>query len=249
MATVGVRYRYGEALKNEGVIPQGQGVYSQSATQLAELGTRVAFADGRVFRYAKAGAVNLSPGKFVKAGGIVAQTNVTVTSAAAVGSYNVTLTTSSAITTAEEGFLQINDEAGEGIQYKIKSCAANTTTATSTDIELYDPIATALTTSSQATVLYNPYEQAEIASAVTDLLLGVPPIVVTAEYYFWAQTWGVANVYSEGTPAAGTMVQVSINSNPAGVTTCAADTTLQVGFMLVVGVDTEYKPVWLNIAP
>jgi len=51
------------------------------------------------------------------------------------------------------------------------------------------------------------------------------------------------------TPAAGTMVQIAISGSPAGVTTSDADTTLQVGFMLVVGVDTEYKPVWLNIAP
>jgi hypothetical protein len=243
------RYRYSEYTKNEGVIPQGQGVYTMSETQLAELGARVAFADGRVFRYAKAGAVALAPGKLVKAGALVAQTNKAVAAAAAIGSYTVTVTTSSAITTAEEGFLQINDAAGEGIQYKIKDCTANATTATSTDFELYDPIATALTTSSEATVLYNSYEQCEIAAAVTDILLGVPPIAVTAEYYFWCQTWGTANVLSEGTPAAGTTVQVAISGSPAGVTTRAADTTLSVGYMLDVGVDTEYKPVWLTIAP
>lgn len=246
------RNEYAESLKGMGRIPPAQGVYEESAIAKTTLGYRIEFADGRVFRYAKAGATALSPGKFVKAGAIEHVINYAVEAAATTGAHIVTLTTTSACTTVEEGYLQINDAAGEGIQYKIKFTRANATTSTSTDVTLYDPIATALTVSSEGTILYNPYEQCEIVSAITDIVLGVPPIAVTAEYYFWLQTWGPANVLSAVTPTAGNVVEVSVATDDAaaaGTTDCLADTSHVVGVQMLIGVDTEYKPVWIRLAP
>ena len=240
---------YGEGTKGVGPIPIPQGVYEMSETAQGTLGTRVAFADGRVFRYAKAGATGLAPGKLVKMGLIADQTNLAVEAAVGVGGYEVTLTSTYAGTTWAEGYLQINDAAGEGIQYKIEKGAANSSTATSTDLTLYDPIATALTTSSQASIIHNPYEQLEISSAITDVLVGVPPITVTAEYYFWVQTWGVGCVLSEGITPAGQVVEVAIGDGAAGTTSNNADTALGLGVQMNVGVNTEYKSVWLMFAP
>jgi len=242
---------YSEFTKGFGPVPPAQGVYEMSATQKAELGYRIAFNDGRVFRYAKAGATALAPGKFCKAGVINESNclNKAVNAAVVVGTYAVTLQTGRAYTTCEEGYLQINDVAGEGIMYKIKSGAANATTATYTDLVLYDPVATALTGSSEGTIILNPYEQAEICSAVTDIILGVPPITVTAEYFFWVQTWGIANVLSEGITPAGQAVQLAVGDGVGGTTSGAAYTTLAVGIQMLVGVNTEYKPVYLMITP
>lgn len=242
-------YRKGDSI----IVAPAQGIYEQSSTQMAPLGTRIAFADGRVFRYARAGGTALSPGKFVKPTELTSANwvNKAASAAVAAGLYSVTLATTTAITTAAEGWLQINDADGEGIQYKIKKTAANGTTSTSTDVTLYDPIATALTTSSEGTIILNPYYYTVVCSAVTDVILGVPPIAVTAEYYYWLQTWGMACVWSEGVPAAGYPVQVAVQATGsiAGVTNKAADTTAQVGIMQYVGVDEEYKPVYLTIAP
>ena len=242
---------YGEALKGVGPIPPKQGIYEMSETQKAELGTRLAFSDGRVFRYAKAGATALAPGKLCKVGALTESglTNKAVEADVAVGTKTVSLTTTRACTTCEEGYLQINDAAGEGIIYKIRKAAANATTTTSTDVTLYDPIATELTTSSEGTIIYNPYEQCEICAAITDIILGVPPITVTAEYYFWIQTWGIASVLSEGIPVAGNVMELAIGDGVAGTTVCNADSALAVGIQMLVGVDTEYKPVWLRISP
>uniref|UniRef100_A0A6M3LMF9 Uncharacterized protein n=1 Tax=viral metagenome TaxID=1070528 RepID=A0A6M3LMF9_9ZZZZ len=242
---------YGEALKGYGPVPPKQGIYEISETQKAVLGQRLEFADGRIFRYAKAGATDLAPGKLCKAG-VVNNANCLndiMAAAVTVGSKSLTLVTSSAVTTGAEGWLQINDVDGEGIMYKIEKTAANATTSTSTDITLYDPIATALTTSSQGTIIFNSYEQVEVCSAITDIILGVPPVTVTAEYYFWIQTWGVACVLSEGITPAGQVVEVAIGDGVAGVTTCNADSALGVGVQMLVGVDTEYKPVSLRINP
>lgn len=236
-------------------VPPDQGVFEESSTQKAGLGTRIAFEDGRVYRYAKNGATALAAGKFVKAGALVAQATKAVEAAVVVGNNSITLTTSSAITTATDGYLQIDTGSGmTGQQYKIKTCAANATTTTSTDFVLYDPIAVALTTSAYGSVFYNPYEQCEVCSAQTDIVLGVPPIVVTAEYYFWLQTWGPACVYNEGTGTAGYPIYIS-TSLAAGVTTvphAAGSTTsypLQLGQLWQTGVEGLFKMVNLMLMP
>ena len=254
------RNMYGQSTTTFRAIPPDQGIFEESSTAKAVLGTRVAFEDGRVYRYAKNGATALAAGKFVKVGALVAQINKAVEAAVTVGNNGITLTTSSAITTATDGYLQINSGTGmTGQQYKIKTCAANATTATSTDFVLYDPIATALTTSAYGSVFYNPYEQCEIVAAQADIILGVPPIAVTAEYYFWLQTWGPACVLSEGTPTAGHSVVVGVNSGIAGTTniipiqaTGAGTSKLAtqiVGTQMQVGVDAHYKMVNLMIMP
>ena len=240
---------YGYYTRNVGRVPPDHGLLEISATQKAPLGHRIQF-DGRTFYYARAGGTALAPGKLCKAGYVSDHINKAVAATANVGTYNVTLTTASASTTCTEGYLQINDAAGEGIQYKIKEAAANATTATSTDLVLYDAIATQLTTSSEATILYHPLAYVTVCSAITDIIVGVPPVTVTADYYFWLQTWGPACVLSEGVPAAGTVVEVGVGSNEvAGTTTCNADTALGVGVQMLVGVTTEYKPVMLRITP
>lgn len=243
-------YRKGDHI----IVPPAQGIYEQSATKQAPLGTRLAFADGRVFRYAYNGAVTLAPGKFVKCAEINAAnfTNEEVLAAVGAGKYELTVETAACPTASiyEDGWLQINDAAGEGIQYKIKSYKANATTATSCDVVLYDPIVTALTTASEATFIGNPYYATVVATAITEWIVGVPPIPVTASYYYWLQTWGVATVLSEGTPSAGFCVELAVTTSVAGTTVrTTVDTTPPLGIQLVVGVDTEYKPVYLMIAP
>ena len=243
---------YGEALKGVGPIPPKQGIYEMSETAKAELGTRLAFGDGRIFRYSKAGATALAPGKICKVGTVTESglTNKAVAATVTAGSKLVYLTTSRACTTCEEGYLVINDVDGEGIIYKIRKAAANATTTTSTDITLYDPIATALTTSSEGTIIYNPYEQIEVIAAITNTLIGVPPITVTAEYYFWLQTWGMCPILSDGVPAAGVQVQASVApaASLGGTTTYAAG-PMPIGMQIELGVNLEYKLVYLMITP
>lgn len=245
------------------IMTPGQGIYEESSTQKAPLGTRIAFADGRVFRYAKAGATALAAGKFVKAGALTAQVAKSVTTAvsAVPGNKTVTVTTSSAVTTANDGYLVISSSTGAGLMYKIDTCAANATTSTSTDFVLYDDVAVALATTSTVDIHYNPYEQCEVVASATDLVLGVPPIAVTAEYYFWIQTWGPATVFADCTPAAGYAVTVCVNASQgtAGTTTTLSITASGagtsniacqlLGYQWQVGVKDYYKLVNLMIQP
>ena len=246
-------YRKGDSI----IVPPSQSIYEQSSTQKAPLGTRLAFSDGRVFRYALNGAVALAAGKFVKAASITNAnwTDDVPTANVAAGARELTLTTAALPTgtgaSAVDGWLQINDDAGEGIQYKIKSAKANATTATRTDLVLYDPIVTALTTATTATIIQNPYYGTLISTAITEWILGVPPISVTAAYYYWLQTWGIAPVWCDTTPSAGFAVELAVTGGRVGGVTVrsATDTTPPLGIQLVVGIDTEYKAVFLMIQP
>ena len=257
------RNMYGQSTTTFRAIPPDQGIFEESSTAKAVLGARVAFEDGRVYRYAKNGATALAAGKFVKVGALVAQADKLIdATAVAIGNNVVPLETSSAITTATNGLLHVNAGTGAGQQLKIKlsyTSSLASTSGYSTDFELYDPITVALDTTSICTVFYNPYEQCEIVSAQADIILGVPPIAVTAEYYFWLQTWGQACVLSEGTPTAGHSVVVGVNSGVAGTTniipiqaTGAGTSKLAtqiIGTQMQVGVDAQYKMVNLMIMP
>jgi len=235
------------------MVPPDQGVFEISSTQKAALGSRIAFDDGRVYRYAKAGATALAAGKFVKVGAMAAQVNMAVSAAVTVGNNSVTLTTTSASTTPTDGYLQINAGTGVGQQFKFRSVAANATTTTSTDVELYDPIGIALDTTSYGSLYYNPYEQCEVVTAQTDIILGVPTTTVTAEYYFWLQTWGPACVLSQNTPTAGYTVFASTSAGTTvNITTSTAGASVPaqaLGVQWQLGVANQYKMVNLMIMP
>jgi len=229
-----------------GPIKPSQSIFEASATAKAKLGTRVQVSD-RVFYYAYAGGVALAAGKLVSQAAISAEINKDVEAAAAAGTYTVTITTVAAQLYLAEGYMVVNDEAGEGLCYKIKSSAANATTSTSTDIVLYDPIITALTTSSQVTLLYSPYWDLDLSAAVTDRIIGVPPIPVTANYYFWCQTWGPCALLATASTAAGSLIVP--HTTDGGVVIQSGYTSNIVGSQLVVGVSGEYNPVTLTITP
>lgn len=237
---------YNEAPTGFGPIRPAQGVYEESATAKAKLGTRVQVGD-RVFYYAYAGGTALAAGKIVTPAAVAAETNKAVSAAVAAGSYNVTVTTAAAQLYLAEGYMCVNDADGEGLMYKIKASAANATTSTSTDLILYDPIVTALTTSSEVTLLLSPYYDLDLSAAVTDHIAGVPPIPVTANYYFWLQTWGPCPILQTGTDAVGSIMVPS--ATDGGITTQSAYTSNIIGTQMIVGVSGEYRPVFLRITP
>jgi len=236
-----------EAPVGFGRLKPAQGIFEESSTAKAKIGTRLQVGD-RVFYYAYAGGTALAAGKLVENASLTPEVNKACGTAAAAGAYEVTnITTAAAQAYLAEGYLSVNDADGEGLTYKIKSSKANATTSTSTDVVLYDPIITALTTSSEVTLMHNPYWDLDIAATITNHIVGVPPIPVTANYYFWCQTWGPCAILQTGTDAAGSILVPS--TTDGAVTSQTLYTSNIVGFQLVVGVSGEYRLVWLRITP
>ena len=145
-----------------------------------------------------------------------------------------------------EGYLIINDVDGEGIAYKIRSHPAADSGATLT-IELEDPIKVALTTSSQASLTYNPYDNVVIsATDQADLPIGIPNIAVTAAYYFWVQTGGVCSAWADEAYAKG--AALTIGTGVAGqLEAVDAAGEPQLGICHETAVDTEYRSVFLTL--
>lgn len=227
-----------------------QSIFQETSAARHPVGTRACLPDGRVFYYSKNGAGALGPGKLAMAEVITAEfANQAVAAAAAVSETSATVTLGATAVTLNEyadGYLVINDAAGEGHTYKIRThpVAAG---AASCVLDLYDGIKVALTTSSQYTLVKNPWGDVVVAAAGhVHQAVGVAPIDVTAAYFFWMQTWGVCAVWDDAATAIGaplqsgtTEGQVEVNDGAGGL----------LGTQLYTGVASEYYPKFLTIAP
>lgn len=241
----------------EGVTKQG--IMEESETQQHALGTLIELQDGRKFRYCKNGAVALAAGKLLQAVILGTERDDAVNAAAAVAIGGTEVVITAVVTVGAndwaEGFLHIVNDTGEGLQYKIKS---NTAAAIASDytVTLYDPIITALAATTDVILSKSPYAGVLLAADDLSLIVGVPTIPVTANYYFWSQTGGVGMVLQNGSTGVAT-TEREVYADVAGGTDGAALSTAggavgkqQVGYHYFDTIDvvsTEYWPVLLTI--
>jgi hypothetical protein len=188
----------GNIVMAQGGIPIQQGIYEDSVTKKAELGRLLPFADGRCFRYCKAGG-SIAHGLMCSASLVVAADNtVTQTgmAAQAIGKkvINVLLGGATTKNLYEDGLLTIEDSTGQGYTYRIKSNkAGGDAVATPCELTLYDPLVAALAAGSIITLTMNKHKNVIINPSGTEaaVAIGVPLIdITTAAAYFWAQTKG-----------------------------------------------------------
>jgi len=233
---------------DDGPVKASQGIYEISSTAKAVLGTRVRVGD-RVFHYAYAGGVALAAGVLLEpATAVVAEEGKKPSAAVAQYATTFTLKTAAAQSNAAGGYIFTHETTGEGYAYKIKKATANADTSTYTDLVLYDPIRVALTTSSEVAIMNSPYYDLDIHTTTEEnFAVGVAPTAVTANYYFWCQTWGPAPVLQTGSDAAGSIMTPA--GTAGGITTQVGFTYNIVGVQLYAGTSTEYQPVYLRIAP
>ena len=176
--------------------------------QKLKLGTRAQLPDGSVYYYARCGSAAITTAGMI----VDAATTLTVnahdmdvpaTEAHSVGDTTVSLevpTTDLTKNQYADGYLIFNDGPGEGERYRIKSHPAHDASEDATCIFTLDEpdgIRTALTTSSLAGLLANPYSAVKLidgdGTAETGAL-GVTTIPMTANYYGWIQTAGIGSV-------------------------------------------------------
>ena len=217
--------------------------------QMHPLGTLAISNDGRKFRYALAGGTALVNATLQQGSAVVAHhANMAVAAAAAVGATSVTVTLGATAATANqyaEGYLSINDANGEGYLYKIASNPAADASA-SLVVSLEDPIAVALTTSSKATLVANPWKGViQAPTTLTAGIAGIAPFDVPAAKYCWLQTGGICVALQDGTPAAGGTVGPS--NAVAGALEVGVLAQGIVGNSLQTGVDTQHQTVILTL--
>jgi len=227
-------------------------VYDISSDAKVDVGQLAVTADGKKYRYAQAGGTALAAGKLaVTATQVANHEDMAVASAAAVGAKTVTVTLGATEATANQytcGYLVINNEAGEGIAYRIASHPA-AESAASLVVTLEDKagVQVALTTSSKASLVKNKYSDVVIsASDQLDVPVGIPNVEITTEYYGWLQVGGACSALADETLAIGASLTIG-DSTGGAVGTADASGEPIVGHAFQAGVDTEYRLVDLCI--
>lgn len=229
-----------------------QGLYQASTTQREELGVLRVEADGRKFRYAKAGGALAAGKACIGALQVANHINRAVAAAFAIGVKEVSVPVGATAVTADQyagGYLDVNDATGEGYRYKIvgnTACDASGTTV----VQLDEPIRVALVAStSEVSLIPNSYGSVTHSATEENFPAGVAVCAVASGSYCWLQTGGDCIALMAGTPAVGTILTLGgvagalaaiatpldIDIPAVGIKTCGA------------GVDTEYKPVFLTI--
>lgn len=188
---------------------------TERSTQKFPLGSVGRMIDGRAFRYAKNGGVALRAGSIVQgvapqvwsAGGtsgpLALENGTTQTSTWKTLQLETTFTTLDAKDYFKDGWLYVSSTghvATVGYSLQIKSSKAHTASSTLLELTLMDGqhlLATLNTSDNSFGIMRNPYEAVIVVAqgaAPTAIVLGVPPMAITASYYFWLQTWGLAPV-------------------------------------------------------
>ncbi len=226
-----------------------------SVTGLHRYGSIAETADGRVFRYTGAGAVNLAAGLVnITPAKVTNHTNNAVATAAAVGDRQVNITLAGATATTlgqyNGGYLVVNDGPGVGCAYRIQGTPVIAASGTAY-IQLSEGIATALTTSSKVSLQYNPWALSIVhpGSSTAYFPNGVNNVAVTASYFYWSQTGGEASVLSDGVIAKGIQGVLTTNAVAGAVITQGSNTTVKpVGVAVEATVDTKYYPLYLTLS-
>ena len=239
-----------------------------STTKKNRIGARMVLPDGSRFVYASAGeaitAGKITMGAQTSSGHIK---DLAVRSAASAGATQIVLTNvttavtgsgsySGAGTTVgdyEDGYVFINDAAGEGQMWSIKnhsSAATSGGAAQALTINLYDTdkVATALTTASEAGLIKNTHNAVEIwdADDIDGIAAGIPRCDVASGSYFWNQVYGPAAVLVSGTVVLGKNLMTAGDGTAAVV---ADDSSAEfiIGGCIAVSAASEYAGVFLNI--
>jgi len=236
---------------------------SDSFTALAfpgahQLGTRGVDRQGRVYRYAQAGAVDLVAGNVLQSPAIIPNHLANTPPAVAVGATTFSYTpgaTAAAANFYENGFLQVDTTPGNGYTYGVDGhLAISSSTAFTLTTKSADTIQVALTASSRVGLSPNLWKgviQFPVTTA-TGSVAGVATMVIPATQCGWVLTWGRASVLISGTPALGAAV-VTPSATTAGSVDVITTTNLVVaqivGNMAQVGVSGKNNFVDVKIYP
>lgn len=236
------------ATQLSGVGPQvvAQALMSSSTVQLHNLGETVYANDGRVYRYAYAGAVALVAGKLQQAAAQVTG-DQNLTAVVSVAGDFIVSSTSTVTWTANQysnGYCLVSVTPGVGYMYQIASHAAFTAAAPT--FTLKDAIQIAWTTSTRLDIIKNPYDSVIVNPATASSApVGVAVFPVPINNWGWLQVSGVANVLADGAITTGTSIAAS--NAVAGAVEPAAGVQAIVGQAMSGIADTEYGAIKLSL--
>jgi hypothetical protein len=213
---------------------------------------------GRAWRYGLNGGVALGAGKLVQSEVHVAHHEDMPAGTEPADETTISITPPSTDVPEDdydEGFLWVNDAAGEGEIHRVLTTPAISAGATG-NIELYanDPIVTAFEAATTVSLIRHAGAQVIVhPSPPTAGLYGVPNIPITAAYYGWFQFRGPCPVLlDDGSVAFAAGNHVRASDGVDGAVEFldrdgSGENEPEVGVCLVVSVDTEYGLINLTL--
>ena len=232
----------------------------ETSDQRHKLGTRMSFADGRVYRYCKTGA-GIAVGRLAQAPATVAADDMDLAWSAGGAAGATTITTGTSLTITKdqykEGWLYKNDANDEGHIYPIKGNTAVSGAAGCVfTIDEEDGFAPASSSTSDLFgVVYNLYDGVIVQpTTITNAAVGVTPVALTSGYYGWLQTWGPAALLDTGATWVVGDQLAAAEGTAAGAATLLDSSTAQdnqsIGYsMYIKPATTDFGFVNLTISP
>ena len=236
-----------------------------NTSQKHRLGTKMVYSDGRTFYYSKAAAA-ITAGQVTMGTQTAADhiKDLAVVSGAA-GANQVVITnggTTAIVGSGKytgdfatrgdyvDGYLFVNDEAGQGQVFQIADHSTAATGASVT-IDFYnnDTVQTALTTDSEVG-LHKPVGHSVEIFDISDIdgsVTGVPTHDIASGEFFWAQTAGPAAVLSIASLALGNEAYTCGTDGAAGPSLDNNSAEVRIGVVLAAGANTEYSLIDLGI--
>lgn len=156
------------------------------------------------------------------------------------------------------GYLVVSNGTGEGYCYRIKSNDAGQTVGSTVQctLYLYDPIVTAVATTTDFVVSKNLMSDLIVTNAATDFIVagvsqvGATYAAATGAIYQWFQTWGPAAGFSKGTAIAGSVLIADSAGDMELATEALSVTRPTIGYQLVAPTAAaDYGLVYLTIRP
>lgn len=214
------------------------------------LGALAGLPDGRIYRWAQAGASAIDPGKLnVNADPDTDVVNKTVARTYTAGTYEVIIDSAGAVAADDykDGTLAISDATGEGVLCLVEGNSA-TSGAAELTVTLSQPVPVALTIDvSEATLIKSAWDDIVIsATDQADMAVGVANVTIATTAYGWVQTGGPCAVWADEAVARG--LALTIGTGTAGqVEALDAAGEPQIGVAQEALVDTEYRVAFLQI--
>lgn len=235
-------------------------VYNFTSDRRYVLGQGLMSQDGRIWRYGKNGTTVAIAGNLYQSEVPGANHDTLAVLAAAVGAREVTVTNQASTVVADQwkgGYLIVEDSAtlGAGRVYLIDGNDAEAAGSANYLIRLAQGIKEAWTTSTTVTLVKHPYDACIIhPSPPTAMIIGVPSADITASYYGWYQTHGLASVLIEGTVIIGKMCIPSVTTDGAVAPPLLTEATPNtggdqpiVGRVVEVAPTTKYGAIYLTL--
>lgn len=210
-------------------------VKTQSAVKKFPLGTRGITSDGRVFRYALNGATALSAARLImraavdnaefSTGNYISTAMGTITSTwSSLDIYCTWDATSTfGLDKFADGYMVTSGTTGPGQMVRLKgnTTGVGATASQVVTLKLKEDsrLSASITTAQEISLFLNPYKGTLVNLGTTggkSCVLGIAPMAVTANYYYWLQTWGPAVAIGIAAPALGQPLKQDVTTSNSG---------------------------------